>query len=81
LIPPGICSSHDSHCGEFQCLPVAIVLDLPERVAHDRNKTRPDRDFGPHVICQLSQQSHRSLCGLAGTRKRSTTRGCRQRRA
>src|SRR6478609_11273485 len=23
---------------EFHCLPVAIVLDLPERAAHDRNK-------------------------------------------
>jgi polynucleotide kinase-phosphatase len=49
---------------EFHCLPVAIVLDIPERVAHDRNKSRPDRDFGPHVIRQQSQQLHRSLRGL-----------------
>jgi len=49
---------------EFHCLPVAIVFDLPERVAHDRNKSRPDRDFGPHVIRQQSQQLHRSLRGL-----------------
>jgi len=49
---------------EFHCLPVAIVLDLPERVAHDRNQARPDRDFGPHVIRQQSQQLHRSLRGL-----------------
>ena len=49
---------------EYHCLPVAIVLDVPERVAHDRNKTRPDRDFGPHVIRQQSQQLHRSLRGL-----------------
>jgi protein phosphatase len=49
---------------EFHCLPVAIVLDVPERVAHERNKTRPDRDFGPHVIRQQSQQLHRSLRGL-----------------
>lgn len=49
---------------EFHCLPVAIVLDLPERVAQDRNKTRPDRDFGPHVIRQQAQQLHRSLRGL-----------------
>jgi protein phosphatase len=49
---------------EFHCLPVAIVLDLPERVAHDRNKTRADRDFGPHVIRQQAQQLHRSLRGL-----------------
>ena len=49
---------------EFHCLPVAIVLDLPERLAHDRNKTRSDRDFGPHVIRQQAQQLHRSLRGL-----------------
>jgi protein phosphatase len=49
---------------EFHCLPVAIVLDLPERLAHERNKIRPDRDFGPHVIRQQSQQLHRSLRGL-----------------
>src|SRR5580698_5499978 len=49
---------------EFHCLPVAIVLDLPERVAHDRNKARSDRDFGPHVIRQQAQQLHRSLRGL-----------------
>lgn len=49
---------------EFHCLPVAIVFDLPERVAHDRNKVRSDRDFGPHVIRQQSQQLHRSLRGL-----------------
>src|ERR1051326_2869154 len=48
----------------FHCLPVAIVLDLPERVAHDRNKTRSDRDFGPHVIRQQAQQLHRSLRAL-----------------
>jgi protein phosphatase len=49
---------------EFHCLPAAIVLDLPERLAHDRNKSRSDRDFGPHVIRQQSQQLHRSLRGL-----------------
>jgi len=49
---------------EFHCLPVAIVLDLPERLAHDRNQARPDRDFGPHVVRQQAQQLHRSLRGL-----------------
>ncbi|MEO6034294.1 MAG: polynucleotide kinase-phosphatase [Verrucomicrobiota bacterium] len=49
---------------EFHCLPVAIVLDVPERVSHDRNKSRHDRDFGPHVIRQQAQQLHRSLRGL-----------------
>jgi protein phosphatase len=49
---------------EYHCLPVAIVLDLPERLAHERNKARSDRDFGPHVIRQQSQQLHRSLRSL-----------------
>src|SRR4051812_36280679 len=49
---------------EFHCLPVAIVLDLPERICHDRNRARTDRDFGPHVIRQQSQQLHRSLRGV-----------------
>ena len=30
-------------------LPVAIVFDLPERLCQERNRERPDRDFGPHV--------------------------------
>ncbi len=46
---------------EFHCLPVAVVLDVPERVAHERNRTRPDRAFGPHVIRQQAAQLHRSL--------------------
>lgn len=49
---------------EFHCLPVAIVLNLPERLAHERNRSRPDRDFGPHVIRQQTQQLRRSLRGL-----------------
>ena len=27
---------------EYHVLPVAVVLDLPERVCHERNRTRPD---------------------------------------
>jgi protein phosphatase len=49
---------------EYHCLPVAIVFDLPEKLCHERNRTRPDRDFGPHVIRQQSQQLRRSLRGL-----------------
>jgi protein phosphatase len=49
---------------EFHCLPVAIVFDLPEKLCQERNRTRPDRDFGPHVIRQQAQQLRRSLRGL-----------------
>lgn len=49
----------------FHCLPVAIVLDLPEKLCQERNRERPDRDFGPHVIRQQSRQLRRSIRGLA----------------
>ena len=29
----------------YHCLPVAIVLDLPEKVCEERNQSRPDRNF------------------------------------
>jgi protein phosphatase len=45
----------------FHCLPVAIVFDFPEKLCQERNRGRPDRDFGPHVIRQQLQQLHRSL--------------------
>src|SRR5437763_13738746 len=34
----------------YHALPVAIVLNVPEKVAHARNQARPDRTFGPHVV-------------------------------
>lgn len=35
---------------EHHVLATAIVFDLPESVCLARNATRPDRDFGPHVV-------------------------------
>ena len=49
---------------EYHVLPVAIVLDLPERVCHERNRMRPDRAFGPHVVRNQRSQLHRSIKGL-----------------
>jgi protein phosphatase len=42
-------------------LPVAIVLDLPEKLCHERNAARPDRDFGEHVVRRQHAQLRRSL--------------------
>ena len=39
----------------------AIVLDVPDEVAIERNSTRPDRDFGPHVIRRQHKDLRRSL--------------------
>lgn len=45
-------------------LPVAIVFDLPEKLCIERNASRSDRDFGPHVIRQQRSQLRRSIRGL-----------------
>ncbi len=49
---------------ENNCLPVAIVLNMPEGLCLARNEGRPDRSFGPHVVRQQAQQLRRSLRGL-----------------
>src|SRR5438552_5602312 len=49
--------SHDA-------LPVGIVFDVPERVSQERNRGRPERDFGPHGVRQQAQQLRRSLRSL-----------------
>ncbi len=46
---------------EFHVLPVAIVLNLPEKVCSARNATRADRNFGPHVIRNQRSALRRSL--------------------
>jgi protein phosphatase len=49
---------------EHDVLPVAIVLNVSEKVCQARNKQRPDRQFGPHVIRNQTIQLRRSLRGL-----------------
>jgi len=46
---------------QFHCIPAAIVFDLPEKLCQERNRNRPDRDFGPHVIRQQSRQLRSAL--------------------
>jgi protein phosphatase len=48
----------------YHVLPVAIVLDLHERICQDRNTGRSARDFGPHVIRNQKSQLRRGLRGL-----------------
>ena len=49
---------------EYHCLPVAVVLDLPERVCQERNQSRPNRSFGPHVVRNHIKTLRQSLRGL-----------------
>jgi protein phosphatase len=50
---------------QFHAFAVAIVIDVPEQLAEERNRDRPDRQFGPHVIRNQHRALRRSLRGLA----------------
>lgn len=45
-------------------LGIAIVFDIPEGVMQERSRQRSDRDMGPHVIRNQSNQLRRSLRDL-----------------
>jgi polynucleotide kinase-phosphatase len=45
-------------------LPVAIVLDVPEKVAVERNAARADRGFGAHVVTRQRAALRSSLKSL-----------------
>jgi protein phosphatase len=49
---------------EYHCLPVALALDLPEKLCQERNLTRPDRNFGTHVVRGQVQSLRKSLRNL-----------------
>ncbi|NIK60724.1 polynucleotide kinase-phosphatase [Kribbella shirazensis] len=49
---------------EYDVLPVAIVLDPPERVCVERNEQRSDRQFGSKVITRQRSQLKRGLRSL-----------------
>lgn len=47
---------------EHHTLPVAIVLDMPERLCQERNASRPERaGMGPHVVRRHRRDLRRSL--------------------
>lgn len=49
---------------EHDCMAVAMVLDVPPKVCHERNQARPDRSFGFHVVRQHASQLRQSLRDL-----------------
>lgn len=49
---------------QFHCLPVAIVLNMPERICQERNHVRTDRRLGDHVARNQLNSLRRSLRGL-----------------
>jgi polynucleotide kinase-phosphatase len=63
---------------EYDVLPIAIVLDVPEQVCAERNATRPDRaGLPPHVVQRQQRELRRSLRHLEreGFRKVHHLRG------
>ncbi|MEM6486380.1 MAG: polynucleotide kinase-phosphatase, partial [Pseudomonadota bacterium] len=46
---------------EHHVIPMVLVLNLPERVCLDRNRDRPNRNFGPHVVRNQCRQLRQSL--------------------
>src|SRR5579875_3761726 len=50
---------------QYHCAAVAIVLNLPRYACAERNHSRPDRDFPPHVLRSQAQNLRRSLGLLA----------------
>lgn len=46
---------------KYHCLPVAIVLNIPEEICLERNQKRQDRNLEPHVIRNHIRQLQRSL--------------------
>ncbi|MBN6055286.1 polynucleotide kinase-phosphatase [Nonomuraea sp. RK-328] len=55
----------------------AIVLDVPEETAIERNAARPDRDFGPGVVIRQRKELRRSLSKISkdGFRRVHVLRG------
>ncbi|HEU0054534.1 MAG TPA: polynucleotide kinase-phosphatase, partial [Longimicrobium sp.] len=49
---------------EHHVIPVALVLDFPERLCVERNRARADRQVPPHVIPQQVRALRRSLRDL-----------------
>jgi len=45
-------------------LPVAVVLDVPEKLCLERNAARTDRALAPHIVRRQREQLRRSVAGL-----------------
>ncbi|MEU3462808.1 polynucleotide kinase-phosphatase [Streptomyces sp. NPDC006733] len=63
---------------QYDVLPIAVVLDVPEQVCAERNAARPDRAAMPrHVVQRHQRELRRSLRGLEreGFRKVHILRG------
>ncbi|EKO76905.1 MULTISPECIES: polynucleotide kinase-phosphatase [unclassified Leptospira] len=51
---------------DYHCLPVAIILDTPNKVCEERNQNRNGKNFGSHVIHRQKRQLKSSIKSLKG---------------
>jgi protein phosphatase len=49
---------------QYHVIPVAIVLNVPEKLCQARNQSRAARDFSEHVVRRQTQEMRRSLRSL-----------------
>lgn len=52
------------HARKHHTFAVAIVVDTPEHLCHERNATRPDRQFGPQVVHRQYTELRRGIRNL-----------------
>lgn len=52
------------HARKHHCFAVAIVVNTTESTCLERNRTRPERTFGPHVVRRQISDLKRGLRGL-----------------
>ncbi len=48
----------------YHAVSVAVVLDVPEAVCQARNESRPNRDFGKHVVARHVRELRRAVKSL-----------------
>jgi protein phosphatase len=52
------------HARQYHCFAVAIVVNTAESICLERNRARPDRAFGPHVVRRQIAELKRGIRGL-----------------
>ena len=52
------------HARQYHCFAIAIVLNATEKACLERNRNRPERDFGTHVVRRQLTDLKRGMRGL-----------------
>src|ERR1700734_4085178 len=52
------------HARQYHCFAIAIVLNASEKTCLERNRNRPERSFGPHVVRRQLGDLKRGMRGL-----------------